>query len=1503
MYNAYISSSISLRSKGPLSFSFNDYSYDLNERFERTPLSSCCSCCAFRIHSAPISPSLLYGLRQSALIHWSASRRFILGGGDRYYCRVPVYGVDRDCYGVTCCLKEMSVNGRRKRRGKGRFGCMVTEEKRELYHLGGVDDSEVILSLLSEELSDECFGAKERNGVSSKRVQVEKRGNAVNESFRGKKKEVGLNSTDTNKKFESKRVQVDKRGNDTHESFRGKRKEVGLSSTDRNLKSEFELVRIKAKEESCKPDEKNDAFPRGEDRRASRCGSSCSSYYSFSSSGDFESETEVQFKHGGAVGEYSTGFKPDSKRNRDDRFSGEVVEDLERHEDDYEGHGEALEQGNTAVDWRKRSEQMLTEVPLKQTESKKESSQTHCFRRTSISRKQFDDKEEMLTLAENLDEETRKRNSRTGSQVIGQSKSAIKYQQFADSTDIHTSDLETTSTSLMRSNGREENFSGKGGCITGQDKFRRNSQQFPEMLKTQCIDTEGAFNLQRQSAIKMKDQKEKSTFLPSSVQQEKVQHHQTGEWIFGQNESSIESQKFSDISEIHDSDIEKSSTSQRQSEGRVINPLGSFVSLCPEAEDPRQLAGMIKTQDTDAERIPNMQRQSANRMKRREEKPTSVPEAKMQQHETGERFVGKMGSRRKFKEFSDISEFHDSDVGMTSASQRHPERKIKNQEGSSISLRLEAKDSRQPTEVFKAEDINTERAANMQRQSAIKIKDREEKSTSFPSSVQTAKEQRQPEKIVGQADSRRRSQPFSDISEIHGANVEKTSTSQRQSEGKLKNLEGNSDSLRPDAKEHFRKDRKDIWQMESTNGSQDVSSVSVAYDSGAETVTCSQEVAESYLTSSVKPVEETGYQKNQTDDKLVQFGSRKDERDKGSSQAVVKPPATQLVARGSFHVGSSSGFVTQDVSKQTSESGSSSLSSHTDGSSSDLYHALYGGGTRDETYGGPLNLISHEDALGSAGRLEKSSEQFVKEFVEKASHEVSTSKIQMDNKLSKTKLVYEGEKQKRKGFRYGSEGSQSKEHVSVGFGMKGPSDEMWNVADSSVQDHPKADAPKGTTTTENAIVRRTGRSLWCTIADIIRMRWVSHPINHSSAVKSGGRSSSNESASSETWFSGHEPDENNDENVKREKRSRAPESASGDQLQPGETPSQSQRERFDKDKISLVEGDNSSFLTTSQVISSASGYENRGWSESGKSFQGTSSSTAIVESSLPLPSRVLRSPTVDEIEDTDEADVSGSGPVRRMKRPLSVRLTEASGTEENDTKLKQSKLQRNKQVLKDEFEEWEEAYRLESEQRKIDELFMREALLEAKKAADTWEVPVGAVLVHRGKIIARGCNLVEALRDSTAHAEMICIREASNILRSWRLAETTLYVTLEPCPMCAGAILQARVDTLVWGAPNKLLGADGSWIRLFPSDGEEGSASEKPPAPVHPYHPKMTIRRGVLAADCADVMQQFFQLRRKKKESKSNTPSPPSSSCLPISNHPSKLLTKMHDIFHIMFCL
>jgi len=156
-----------------------------------------------------------------------------------------------------------------------------------------------------------------------------------------------------------------------------------------------------------------------------------------------------------------------------------------------------------------------------------------------------------------------------------------------------------------------------------------------------------------------------------------------------------------------------------------------------------------------------------------------------------------------------------------------------------------------------------------------------------------------------------------------------------------------------------------------------------------------------------------------------------------------------------------------------------------------------------------------------------------------------------------------------------------------------------------------------------------------------------------------------------------------------------------------------------------------------------------------------------------------------------------------------------------------------------------------------DERFMLEALKQAWKAYQEDEVPVGAILVHKGKIISRGYNQVEMLKDATAHAEMLCITAGEVAMENWRLAETTLYVTIEPCAMCAGAMLLSRVPTLVWGAPDLRHGANGSWINLF----------EK----THPTH-TVEIRSGVLAEPCALILRDFFQKRREEK--KNGTPKP-----------------------------
>ncbi len=151
-----------------------------------------------------------------------------------------------------------------------------------------------------------------------------------------------------------------------------------------------------------------------------------------------------------------------------------------------------------------------------------------------------------------------------------------------------------------------------------------------------------------------------------------------------------------------------------------------------------------------------------------------------------------------------------------------------------------------------------------------------------------------------------------------------------------------------------------------------------------------------------------------------------------------------------------------------------------------------------------------------------------------------------------------------------------------------------------------------------------------------------------------------------------------------------------------------------------------------------------------------------------------------------------------------------------------------------------------------DERWMVEALKEAWKAYQAKEVPIGAVLVHEGRIIARGYNQVEMLNDATAHAEMLCMTAASGALHNWRLADTTLYCTTEPCTMCAGAMFLSRISRLVWGAPDIRHGAGGIWINLFDKK--------------HPMH-SIEIKSGVLGDISSEILRSFFQMRRAEHES------------------------------------
>ncbi|MEJ8548361.1 tRNA adenosine(34) deaminase TadA [Brevibacillus borstelensis] len=148
------------------------------------------------------------------------------------------------------------------------------------------------------------------------------------------------------------------------------------------------------------------------------------------------------------------------------------------------------------------------------------------------------------------------------------------------------------------------------------------------------------------------------------------------------------------------------------------------------------------------------------------------------------------------------------------------------------------------------------------------------------------------------------------------------------------------------------------------------------------------------------------------------------------------------------------------------------------------------------------------------------------------------------------------------------------------------------------------------------------------------------------------------------------------------------------------------------------------------------------------------------------------------------------------------------------------------------------------------EKYMRAAMQEAEKAAALGEVPIGAVIVRNGEIVGRGFNLRETQKDPTLHAEMIAIREASARLGGWRLIGCTLYVTLEPCPMCAGAIVQSRMEQVVYGAKDPKAGCAGTLMNLLDEQR---------------FNHQVPVIEGVLAEECGQMLKDFFRGLRKKR--------------------------------------
>jgi tRNA(adenine34) deaminase len=157
---------------------------------------------------------------------------------------------------------------------------------------------------------------------------------------------------------------------------------------------------------------------------------------------------------------------------------------------------------------------------------------------------------------------------------------------------------------------------------------------------------------------------------------------------------------------------------------------------------------------------------------------------------------------------------------------------------------------------------------------------------------------------------------------------------------------------------------------------------------------------------------------------------------------------------------------------------------------------------------------------------------------------------------------------------------------------------------------------------------------------------------------------------------------------------------------------------------------------------------------------------------------------------------------------------------------------------------------MEEIQQSEDEKFMRLALRQAEMAFDAKEVPIGCVIVKEGKVIGKGYNQVETLKDATAHAEILAIGAASSAVENWRLSDCTLYVTLEPCPMCAGAILNSRISRVVYGSPDSRFGGCGTTVDVISNNALKRD---------------VVITSGVLAEECLGLLQLFFQEMRARK--------------------------------------
>ncbi|KAF9623684.1 hypothetical protein IFM89_003829 [Coptis chinensis] len=1318
---------------------------------------------------------------------------------------------------------------------------MVWEEGSESCDLGSDGTMEAMLSLLSEECDENYVGVRER------------RSRFAAERARGEKSRIS--------------------------DYRRREKDVECDSSKWNAKGRFEYVR-KSREDESRLLGRTKGSLRGEKLELRKDGSACSSYYSLLSSDEIEeSDVDVQFNNRAVVESSRRNKNKESRRGRDEVIVKNVIEQSTRNDNDGTGLQGISTGGNDSVGY--------TSV---EAGSNFHSRNVRKNMRTDVSARQEESRTESLTNRSNVlkshkIDETKQINSQAGSA----SRSQPSFRGSEES-------LPATVDSVDEERKR---FSQTGNFSIEQIESRRKSHQL-RMSDGHDNGSRRSSTSQRFSESRLKNMEESTSFL-SSYQEAEVQDIQSDQKVGWATRSTEESQGLTTTSVTSNSDTALVSNSQKLSERRMSPQDEISASVVPI---------MSKSYDSDIRKTSTSQRLYGASSKSGKESSTSLRssfhEAELRLMQTDQRVVQETKSTKGSQDLTGMSATSVSDMTTVGGFQRSSEIQMIPQEESSVSV------------------------------------------VSFIGEASGGKSWQESEHETKQLRSRKDSERLTEISSFRENSANRGSSSQTL----------NFDQRASDQRIHDGK--------------------------------------------------ETG--KN--------------------LQVTVVPPPSKIVDGTSqedvCYKKPGSGCAKGDVYSETPGSGSSTLYEQEIAPSSP--GELDRGLGKDHMYEEKSDIMFHEDALGSANRLEESSTEFVRQFVEKLTHEVSISELQEEKTSSQTTLNYNDEEYTQQvSSLQVPEGAHSQVHDSrrsfIRSRVRGPSDEMWDVAGPSAAKPARGEAPgKVPSATESAIVR-TGKSLWSIVGDIVRLRWGARSGTHNSTINSGGKSSSNESVGSEAWFSSHDTDEKDDENVKKGRQSmpkfrwifvlRPSLGKTGTQSLGGDSECMSSNNNKIEIKADAVSSLNTlEGSSASKGASSASKGETFSWKSDERRNSETPSSNLTASLSLPFPPRHLtRSPAVDErrnsetpssnltaslslpfpprhltrspavndeISDSDKAVASRSG-FMQMEQPGRESPTESSGAEVKDGELKHRKLQRNKQVKTQTFEEWEEAYTLENEQRKTDEIFMKEALLEAKKAADVWEVPVGAVLVQHGKIVARGCNLVEDLLRFHCSCEMICIREASKLLQTWRLSAKTIK---SPAKLSVSSMLRddsipmrnansyvtfplvrtwldnnASMEFGGWGMEGKdqalyfdahildaqrrrhnasiepkstgtlpsistlrdiSSGSDKVQIQikkegatrlsgydfygLFPDGGEAGgssSLSNQAAAPVHPFHPKMTIRRGILASECADAMQQFFQLRRRKEKKEDS----PTTSSLPVSHHPSKFFSKMHDMFSIMFCL